>query len=197
MRKTMKQTILCIILLLFFNNIFGQETNYERNLNDSIVMPIFSFSDSYGFQELIDSLKKTSFMEHTYYDIIIGESTNGVFFEIEDSGTPNAIIDCILYNKGYFRNCNVVGCIQYNGKIMSIVNANITDSCINMFFKREPNRNIVLFRKELPVIHNPIDNTWFFYHHPLFFLFMNGKIVPAEVIHGESQGRLDSTNKVQ
>jgi len=184
----MKQTLLCIILLLFVITIYGQETNDEINLNDSIVLPIFTFSDSNGFLELMDSLKETSFMEHTYYDIIIGESTNGVFFEIEDCGVPNAIIDCALYNKGYYKNYKVIGCIQYNDLIMSIVNVNVTDSCINMFFKREYDRNIVLYRKELPVIHNPIDNTWFFYHHPLYFLFINGKIVPAKARH-VSRGR--------
>ena len=182
MRMKMKKTIFTIILLLIFSKIYGQETIDEINHNDSIILPAYSFSDSGVFQDLIDSLKETSFMEHTYYDIIVGKTKNGVFFEIQDCGVPNAIIDRLLYNKGYYKNCNIVGCILYKGLIMNIINVNITDSCINMFFKREYDKTITLYRKEQPVIHNPIDDTWFVYHHPLFFLYMNGKIVPAEAI---------------
>ncbi len=162
-------------------NIYGQETINEINLNDSIVLPIYSFSDNGGIKELVDSLEKTSFMEHTYYDIIIGESSNVIYIIIEDSGDPNDIIDRVLYNKGYYKRCNVIGCVQYKGLIMSIVNVNNTDSCINMFFMREDDKTIVLFKKEPPALHDPVDDTWFFYHHPKYFLYMNGKFVPAKV----------------
>ena len=175
-----------MIAILIFTESYMESKNKCASIpNDSVELPRCGFSEKSALLDVVDSLMETRFLEHKYYIISFAQA-NELFFQIEDSGTPNSVIESILYGRGFYGKIPTkcfIGCIEYRNRVFVVININVDENKIRCFITKEE-RTFYLSWQEDPLLYDLSDNKWFVYHHPLYFMWNNNKFIHARAILG-------------